>query len=136
MNLATAPHATRRAATAEQALAAAPLPTRAPADWTELAACQYTDPEAFFPLKGESANPARNICHRCPVITQCLRWALATSEPYGVLGGQSEQQRRALAAVIRAWAVEVGLPCPPRGAVPTQVQDAYQAAIVVSRVAA
>lgn len=136
MNLASAPHAAHHAATAEQALAAAPLPTLAPADWTELAACQYTDPEAFFPLKGDSATPARIICHRCPVITQCLRWALATAEPYGVLGGQSEQQRRALAAVIRAWVVEVGLPCPPRGPVPAQVQDAYQAVNTAPRVAA
>lgn len=110
------------------ALAGAALVSPAPSGWAEFAACQYTDPEVFFPPKGESPAQARRICHRCPVIERCLRWALATAEPHGVLGGQTVQERRALAGVMRAWASTVQLPCPPRGPVPQTVQDAYLAA--------
>jgi len=57
--------------------------TLPPAGWMATASCQYTDPEVFFPIPGESLLPARRICHRCPVAAQCLRWALATGAPVG-----------------------------------------------------
>lgn len=100
-------------------------PTLTAAGWMEDAACQYTDPEVFFPAAGEPSLPARRICYRCPVASQCLQWALATAEPHGVLGGQSVRERRALATAMRAWADTIAMPCPPRGPVPTLVQQAY-----------
>lgn len=108
----------------EQGSAVALRPT-----WMRDAACQYTDAEVFFPPAGGSPLPARRICHRCPVAAQCLRWALSTKNPDGVLGGHTPNGRRILAAAIRAWAAEVQLLCPPSGPVPTGVQDAYYAAI-------
>lgn len=96
--------------------------------WMRDAACQYTDAEVFFPPAGGSPLPARRICHRCPAVAQCLRWALSTKNPDGVLGGHTPNGRRILAATIRAWAAEVQLSCPPNGPVPSGVQDAYHAA--------
>jgi len=104
------------------------LLTLPPAGWMATASCQYTDPEVFFPIPGKSLLPARRICHRCPVVAQCLRWALATGEPYGVLGGHSVSERRALSTAMRAWAATAQLPCPPRGPVPPSVQEVYLAA--------
>lgn len=120
------------AITAPPAPAVAALPLRpTPVAWMAQAACQYTDPEVFYPLPGASLFPARRICHQCPVLGQCLQWALLTGESYGILGGASVTERRALAAVMRAWASSVGLPCPEDGPIPLEVQEAYQVANAV-----
>lgn len=58
--------------------------------------CAETDPEAFFPEKGENADAARQICNRCDVLEECREWALSTDERYGVWGGLSERERRAM----------------------------------------
>jgi WhiB family redox-sensing transcriptional regulator len=65
--------------------------------WRDDAACQYTDPEAFFPEKGESVAMAKRVCSRCPVRTPCLDYALETRQRHGVWGGLSEPERRRLA---------------------------------------
>ena len=39
---------------------------------------------------------AKAVCASCPVIDNCLRWALAAREPYGVWGGLSTEEREAL----------------------------------------
>lgn len=62
--------------------------------WREQALCQQTDPELFFPEKGESAVPAKQVCGRCPVQRDCLDYALANDERFGVWGGTSELDRR------------------------------------------
>ena len=36
------------------------------------------------------------MCRTCKVIDACLKYALDTSEDYGVWGGMSEDERRAL----------------------------------------
>lgn len=64
-------------------------------DWQGQAVCAQTDPEAFFPEKGGTANPAKQICDDCPVQQQCLDYALANDEPHGIWGGLSDRQRRA-----------------------------------------
>ena len=70
-------------------------------EWRSNAACAGEDPEAFFPVG--SAGPAlaqvewaKAVCRRCPVVTQCLDWALATNQQDGVWGGLSEDERRSL----------------------------------------
>lgn len=75
--------------------AAAGVPVQAE-DWTDLALCQYTDPEVFFPEKGQATAPAKRICTRCPVTEQCLTYALAGDERHGIWGGLSERERRLL----------------------------------------
>lgn len=62
--------------------------------WTALAACAGTDPEAFFPEKGGSTREAKRVCAGCPVRVECLEYALATGQRFGVWGGMSERELR------------------------------------------
>lgn len=72
------------------------------AGWQSYAACRGENPEWFFPpghmeSKEERASREANakaICARCPVIQQCLSFALETREPHGVWGGLNEIERR------------------------------------------
>jgi WhiB family transcriptional regulator, redox-sensing transcriptional regulator len=73
-----------------------PAPTRFAARWRELAACRGTDLEVFFPERGESAGPARQICARCPVRQPCLDYAITNRITHGIWGGLTERERRAL----------------------------------------
>lgn len=57
------------------------------------ALCVQTDPEAFFPEKGGRVEPAKRVCARCPVRAECLEYALAHDERFGVWGGQSAAAR-------------------------------------------
>jgi WhiB family redox-sensing transcriptional regulator len=52
--------------------------------------------QAFFPIPGGTARPAKSVCRECPVRAQCLEFALDTNEKYGVWGGLSERERKAL----------------------------------------
>jgi WhiB family redox-sensing transcriptional regulator len=72
-------------------------------DWHELAICQGTDPDLFFPVGNASSGPtliqiaeAKAVCHRCPVIDQCLSWALDVDLVDGIWGGTTEAERRAM----------------------------------------
>ena len=64
--------------------------------WMDLSRCKETDPEIFFPDKGGSSRQAKAVCMRCEVRLQCLEWAMDSDERFGILGGLSERQRRAL----------------------------------------
>lgn len=68
-------------------------------DWRAAAACRTADPELFFPVS--SVGPAREdiarakaVCDSCRVRRQCLQFALATHQMYGVWGGTTEEERR------------------------------------------
>jgi WhiB family redox-sensing transcriptional regulator len=71
-------------------------PVSAPAGWRYRAACRGADLEFFFPGRGESAKPARQICARCPVRQPCLDYALSHGIVHGIWGGLTERDRRAL----------------------------------------
>lgn len=65
-------------------------------------ACRLHDPEIWFPV-GEvgqgaimQAELAKAICHGCPLKDACLDWALRTGVPYGIWGGKTERERRAI----------------------------------------
>ncbi|MGW1059321.1 WhiB family transcriptional regulator [Micromonospora rubida] len=64
--------------------------------WHDRANCQGTDTDEFYPEKGGSTLTAKRICARCEVQTECLESAVATREPYGIWGGMSQNERRAL----------------------------------------
>ena len=64
--------------------------------WQERALCAQTDPEAFFPEKGGSTREAKKICGGCEVRAECLEYALAHDERFGIWGGMSERERRRL----------------------------------------
>lgn len=67
--------------------------------WKKFASCAQTDPEVFFPEKGDSTKQAKKICSLCDVTTQCLEYALDNDEQFGIWGGLSEQERRKLRKV-------------------------------------
>ena len=70
-------------------------------DWRAKAACRDKDPELFFPVGNTGAayqqiEEAKAVCRTCKVIDACLKCALDTNQDYGVWGGLSEDERRAL----------------------------------------
>ena len=67
-----------------------------PLPWQERALCAQTDPEAFFPAKGGSTREAKRVCASCEVREECLEYALANDERFGIWGGLSERERRKL----------------------------------------
>jgi len=67
-----------------------------PLSWQSDSLCAQTDPEAFFPEQGGSTRDAKKICSSCEVRTQCLEYALANDERFGIWGGLSERERRKL----------------------------------------
>jgi len=64
--------------------------------WQTDALCAQTDPEAFFPEKGGSTRDAKRVCSACPVRDECLDYAMAHDEKFGIWGGLSERERRRL----------------------------------------
>ncbi|MGV9002096.1 MAG: WhiB family transcriptional regulator [Candidatus Saccharimonadaceae bacterium] len=71
------------------------------ADWRNRAACLTEDPELFFPIGNKGVallqiEQAKKICSQCKVIEQCLQQALGNGEDFGVWGGLSEDERRAI----------------------------------------
>ena len=64
-------------------------------DWAAQAACKSTDPDALF-VQGAAQNRAKAICLGCNVRTDCLADALDNRVEFGVWGGMTERERRAL----------------------------------------
>lgn len=66
-------------------------------DWLEGAACAGRDVETFFPGGGCGSNKkAKSICAGCPVVADCLEYAMERPWLAGVWGGMSAHQRRDL----------------------------------------
>lgn len=64
-------------------------------DWASYAACRTTDPDTLF-VQGAAQNRAKAICVGCNVRTECLADALDNRVEFGVWGGMTERERRAL----------------------------------------
>jgi WhiB family redox-sensing transcriptional regulator len=66
--------------------------------WQKQALCaKMADSDReFFPIAGRTAQPAKSVCRECPVRGQCLEFALDSNEKFGVWGGLSERERKAL----------------------------------------
>ncbi len=64
-------------------------------DWAAQAACRTTDPDSLF-VQGAAQNRAKAICVGCVVRTECLADALDNRVEFGVWGGMTERERRAL----------------------------------------
>ncbi|MDI9884756.1 WhiB family transcriptional regulator [Streptomyces sp. HNM0645] len=63
--------------------------------WRERAACSGTEADELF-AEATQQNKAKAICATCPVQTECLAEALDTGVRFGVWGGMTERERRAL----------------------------------------
>jgi WhiB family redox-sensing transcriptional regulator len=64
-------------------------------DWAAKAACRTADPDTLF-VQGAAQNRAKAICAGCQVRTECLADALDNRVEFGVWGGMTERERRAL----------------------------------------
>ena len=62
--------------------------------WQEEANCLGVDPDLFFPERGASTREAKAVCRSCEVRSECLEYALAHGEKFGIWGGLSERERR------------------------------------------
>ena len=63
--------------------------------WVSKARCLSTDPDELF-VRGAAQRKVTLICRHCPVIAECLADALDNQIEFGIWGGMTERQRRAL----------------------------------------
>lgn len=63
--------------------------------WKLRARCRALEHDALF-VQGAAQNKAKAVCIACPVKTECLATALDDRIAFGVWGGMTERQRRAL----------------------------------------
>jgi WhiB family transcriptional regulator, redox-sensing transcriptional regulator len=72
-------------------------------NWQISGACRGVGDDLFFNPDNERGQAkrvreagAKAVCATCPVIAECLDWALAVGEPYGVWGGKTSVERHEL----------------------------------------
>ncbi|MFV8165237.1 WhiB family transcriptional regulator [Mycobacterium sp. 134] len=77
-----------------------PTPESAFPDWRSRSSCRDVDPTVFYGPDRERAAARRQrvarakaICQSCPVRRACLRQSLRFSEPHGVWGGLTADER-------------------------------------------
>ena len=61
--------------------------------------CMVTDPELWFASHEDEwqvPRVAKKFCSECPVRAECLTYALAVNEPFGIWGGLTPKERSAL----------------------------------------
>ena len=63
--------------------------------WVAKALCRAADPDELF-VRGAAQRKAAVICRHCPVMLECGADALDNRVEFGVWGGMTERQRRAL----------------------------------------
>ncbi len=63
--------------------------------WPSKALCRKTNPDDMF-VRGAKQRQAAMICRHCPVVQECAADALDNKVEFGVWGGLTERQRRAL----------------------------------------
>ncbi|GAA4697752.1 hypothetical protein GCM10023215_40090 [Pseudonocardia yuanmonensis] len=79
-------------------------------NWRIAARCRTADAEELF-VRGAEQRRARQFCATCPVRTECLAHALDERVEFGVWGGTTERERRALLRSrpdVRSWAELLG----------------------------
>lgn len=63
--------------------------------WAAQALCAVQEPDALF-VQGAAQRQVRTRCFSCPVRLECLADALQSEANYGVWGGLTERERRAM----------------------------------------
>ena len=63
--------------------------------WALRGSCIAVEPDALF-VRGAAQQVAKQVCLSCPVIAECLADALDNHTEFGVWGGKTERERRAL----------------------------------------
>lgn len=65
-------------------------------DWMQFANCIGADPNLFYQAKGRTPREAKRLCDGCAVKSECLDYAIANDERFGVWGGASAEEREAI----------------------------------------
>lgn len=89
--------------------------------WTAYGACHQSSPDDLF-VEGAAQRSAREVCAGCVVRLDCLVDALDNRVPFGVWGGMTERERRALLRArpdVTSWREELSaepelVPAPDR----------------------
>jgi WhiB family redox-sensing transcriptional regulator len=97
-------HPTKKSTKTSQAVAEKLASLEADVRWQDKSACKGMDPTIFFgPEHAESVkekkdreDAAKEVCVTCPVSKDCLEYALEAREAYGIWGGLTELERKAL----------------------------------------
>jgi WhiB family redox-sensing transcriptional regulator len=63
--------------------------------WAGSALCKESAPDELF-VRGAEQHKAKVVCGACPVRAECLAEALDNQIEWGVWGGLTERERRAL----------------------------------------
>lgn len=63
--------------------------------WANVALCKTSKPDELF-VRGAEQHKAKVVCGACPVRAECLAEALDNEIEWGVWGGLTERERRAL----------------------------------------
>ena len=74
--------------------------------WRDDALCRGFDIGVFFPDEGDAdaIAHAKDICKACPVLEDCLSYAVEHNQTDGIWGGTTRQERRKLR---RIWVREM-----------------------------
>jgi WhiB family redox-sensing transcriptional regulator len=64
-------------------------------NWGAQAICRTDDPDVLF-VPGAAQKRVKAVCGACPVRTECLADALDNRIEFGIWGGMTERERRAL----------------------------------------
>lgn len=67
-------------------------------------ACMYVkNPDMFFPHPSEKGMvaAAKQVCNSCPVITECLRYAVRHPNLQGIWGATTQRQRETIRSRIK-----------------------------------
>lgn len=72
-------------------------------DWMSEGVCTQVHPDMFFadPTNLTATALAKKACGMCPVVDKCLEYALENREQYGIWGGLTVGERRALRRKLR-----------------------------------
>lgn len=80
-----------------------PTPLAENWDWQVKAACRGLSTNLFFKADDEPRSrksgreaQAKAVCFTCPVVAECLNWALTVGETEGVWGATTADERVAL----------------------------------------
>ena len=69
--------------------------------WADKGLCVGSDPDLFFPQRGEDMSCACEMCRSCPVRQACLDYAIESNQRFGIWGGKSPSQRRRMQRLVK-----------------------------------
>ena len=75
--------------------------------WMDRAACKGQTDLFYVEVSGPPPKPASLVCELCDVTRECLGYAVARNERFGVWGGMAPRKRRRVRAQVLA-AIKAG----------------------------